>query len=348
MAELNPVENPKLTTRKEILHLLGWFFIIMITINGLCFWYFKYYDHRDWKFLAHLKWDLLKKLNGKTDWLILGDSSGNQSVQTDPFEKELGEKAVNLCTIGPMLTLNDSWMLDYYIKHYGKPDNVMIMHVYDMWHRDIDFETISENPMHTVMLEDLQPGLDVPAWRKADLFVHNFVPVYYRHHALKALFTGEAKWFSTPIELEPNGYNPRREAMPDNVKKDTENHIKFTQDSLFRCGAYVRKGLDHVRELVDKYGFELYITMSPLHDSLYANPAFRKYCAGIDKLVQEFAAGNKHIHIINHPPKLFPANEMQNSDHIIDRVSGEFTRYLIGEVKKVRSGQVSPPGGSSP
>ncbi|HEY1038476.1 MAG TPA: hypothetical protein VGF30_03680 [Bacteroidia bacterium] len=333
-----PVEEiVKPSGKGEITTIFSFVLSVLLVLNVALYYYFEKFDPRDWKFLAHIKWGILKNLNGPADWLITGDSSGNQGIETSPFKEELGETAYNLCTIGPMLTLDDSWMLEYHINKYGPPKNVLMIHVYDLWNRKADHEVLSENPVTTIFKDGLGPDLGWSYSQKAKMLSYRLFPIYSKHHGLKMLLSGEAKWFVPAAEVDSSGFNKRILPKPDNVIKDTEGHIKFVKDSAFALSDECRMGLKHIKALVDKHNIELYITMSPLHDSLYFNPYFQKYKNSIDSMLYDFAQNDKHIHLINNPPMVFKAEEMDNSDHVVGKASHTFTLHLINEIKKIRA-----------
>src|SRR5438128_2449200 len=80
------------------------------------------------------KWELLREQERPVDWLVLGDSSGNQGVVPAVLSERLGGSSLNLCTVGDLLAVNDAWMLETYIGTVGAPRKVLMVHAYDIWH----------------------------------------------------------------------------------------------------------------------------------------------------------------------------------------------------------------------
>jgi len=62
------------------------------------------------------KWSLLMNQKKPVDTLVLGDSSGNHGVVPAILAARLGGTALNLCTVGDLLAVNDCWMLERYIR----------------------------------------------------------------------------------------------------------------------------------------------------------------------------------------------------------------------------------------
>src|SRR5262245_9968724 len=120
------------TPRKILLTLLGTVSVIAL-INLVFVFQSMNLGYR----VIQQKWEMLLDLKQPVDWIVLGESSGSEGVTPDIISQELGGKALNLCTIGNMLVVNDAWMLDKYIAKFGPPRGVVIVHVYDIWDRDI-------------------------------------------------------------------------------------------------------------------------------------------------------------------------------------------------------------------
>src|SRR5687768_3258615 len=95
----------------------------------------KYTPNSGYKIVAK-KWDLLTKAPD-VDILVIGDSSGDQGIDPDVLKQELGLTAMNFCTVGDMLVLNDAAMAEEYLRTHKPPKMVIDIHVYDVWDRDV-------------------------------------------------------------------------------------------------------------------------------------------------------------------------------------------------------------------
>ena len=63
-----------------------------------------------------MKWELLLDLDRPVDILVLGDSSMNQGLDTDYIAATEQVSALNLATNGALISVNDVWMLERYLK----------------------------------------------------------------------------------------------------------------------------------------------------------------------------------------------------------------------------------------
>ena len=57
-----------------------------------------------------------------------------------------GESAINLATIGDATVVNDAWMLETYLERFGRPNKVVIVHAYDIWHRELKQNVVVQIP----------------------------------------------------------------------------------------------------------------------------------------------------------------------------------------------------------
>jgi hypothetical protein len=331
-----PKEIVHSSTKKKLAVAISTFLILVFAFNWCAIAYLKHYNPKEWNFLSHLKWGILQGLEKEgSDWLVIGDSSGNQGVDPQYFKKRLNQSAINLCTIGPLLTLDGSWMLDYHIKKYGAPKNVLMIHVPDLWYRDFDENVFSEVPWDLIGSNDLSPQLDYTLEQESNLFVNRFLPIYSKNGSLTEILRGDFELFAPTVEVDSLGYNPRREQDKDNVVKDTKTHIDFYTENDFEVSYYVEQGLISTMENCEKHGVNLFIAMSPIHDELGNSKEFQAYQNEINKYLVSLSSKYERTHIICESTMLFPADKMQNSDHIIHSESEAFTNYLIDRIEKL-------------
>jgi hypothetical protein len=330
-----PKEIIHTATKKKLTTVISTFLILVFAFNWCAIAYLRHYNPKEWNFLSHLKWGILQDLEKEgIEWLIIGDSSGNQGIDPKHFKQRLNQSAINLCTIGPLLTLDGSWMLDYHIKEYGAPKNVLMIHVPDLWYREFDENVFCEAPWDLISANDLSPQLDYSLEQESNIFVNRFFPLYSKNLSLAKIFTGEVQLFSPPVVVDSLGYNQREGHNKDNVAKDTKGHREFFGDNNLEVSYYVEQGLISTMENCEKHGVNLFIAMAPIHDTLGYSPEFKGYQSQINEYLVKMSSKYKRTHIISDSTMLFPSDKMQNSDHIIHSESALFTNYLIDRIEK--------------
>ncbi|MEB3358125.1 MAG: hypothetical protein VKK04_15460 [Synechococcales bacterium] len=294
-------------------------------------------------FLTRRKWELLANLQQPVDWLVLGDSSCNQGVVPEILSDRLGGTALNLCTFGPMLSLDNVWMLEQHIQQVGAPRHVLIVQVYDIWHREIDEESISllaQIPDLAAKRSTLKPALSLNQEDETKLFLHRYAPLYSASETLE-------DWIREPLAsyqylqkftLTDSGFMPFAESRPAEVRADTERHREFVQKERFQVSDINQRSLHRLRQLAETHGIEVYFASSPLYAGLYADPDLRAYYRQMYRWLEDFVASSDRLHLILEDPVTFEAHQMQNADHVTPAAAAIYTERLAVEILNNQSG----------
>lgn len=286
--------------------------------------------------LVHQKWDLLDSLDEPVDWLILGDSSCNQGVRPDVFEARLGESAVNLCTVGDLLAVNDAWMLERYIEDYGPPKHVVIVHVYDIWYRDARFlnrqPLLAKIPLPWDFWEDLEPEVSLDSSQENKLFVARYLPLWSENKTLSSWLHHPSVVLDRDFEITDDGFMGLDAPNPKNVRKDAREHFHFTRTQRFSLSPINRDALERMGELSDRHGFDLWVASGPLWEGVWGDPHFRRYFDAAMRGLSEVAADFDHMRVVLRDPVRFPDGDMENVDHLTEDAAAVYTERLIDAV----------------
>jgi hypothetical protein len=282
------------------------------------------------------KWSILMNLKQPVDWLVLGDSSCNQGVVPEVLEAELSGKAVNLCTIGDSLILNDAWMLSKYIKKYGAPKNILLVHVYDVWQREINWDVTSQTPLSWGYWNQLEPNFDLSFQEKKKVFLNRYVPLYSQNTSLKEVVRNSDRLFEDKeYYLDQNGFMKVTEANIGNVEEDTKGHINDIRKTTFSFSQTNQKSMDAIIKLAEKHDINVYLVNSPLYEKLYQNPEFQTYYNRVQKELVTISDRSKQIELIMTQPMTFKKEEMENADHLILSAAESYTKELAREIKLI-------------
>lgn len=336
-----PNENIKPGSwKKVLLELLG-SLVFLLVLNFAALWYLGNYTTNYGVWTIHQKWQLLGDLEGPVDWLILGDSSCNQGVMPSIFENELGETALNLCTIGNLGTINDLWMLEEYIDRFGPPAHVVIVHVFDIWHRPLDQVIMGQVPRPWGFWEHHTLGsyLFETEEVRQETFVEKFIPIYSQSRALTNILRSTVMLQHNPFlpawHLEPDGFLVATEPHPEVVIAGAQDQIKFAGENVFSISPTNDMAMQEIGVLADSYGFQVYLVNSPVYQGLYDNAAYQNYLAGVQLKLAEFDSDSAYVF---HIPgvRAFPAELMQNPDHLILTGAAQYTHWLVEQIQSFR------------
>lgn len=290
------------------------------------------------------KWRLLLNLEHPVDDLILGDSSCNQGVNPVTLAHALGDqRAVNLCTIGDMLALNDAWMLQTYIRQFGPPKRVIIVHVYDIWSRDFEWARVGSIPVGLLQLRELRPEVRLQRWQLRSFLESRYFPLYSSNRSLQArLRVGDprARHAPGPRVVDSLGFLADTTAFPDSVNLDFQGHLKFLSGERFNLSGDNARGLEQIARLAREHGFDVYLASAPVYDRLARAESFQDYVSDVQSAL---ADAGPRIHLVFDQPMAFPAAEMQNADHLVLQAANRYTEALAARIRDIEGGRKAGP-----
>ena len=278
--------------------------------------------------LIREKWRILDSLDQPVEWLILGDSSADEGVIPGQLVASLGGSAVNLATVGNMLAVDDMWMLDEYISRHGAPENVLIVHVYDVWHRDIETSAFAKVPLTPGFWWSRNPSLSLSLSDSVEFLAFRYLPIYQSKKLLWRLALDPGRLLTPPKATPPDGYTAVNESQPDNVESDAVGHKNFVKKNSFELSEANRQALSRLVELTEKYSFDVYIANSPIFEGLKADSDFQTYFAQVQNLLIELDDRSPYIHYVLCDRPSFSKEIMTNVDHLTVEGAKSFTTQL--------------------
>lgn len=311
--------------------------VMVFLINLLMIGYLDRYSINYGYWTIHQKWNLLGRLTSPVDWLILGDSSCSQGIMPAIFISELNQSAINLCTTGDMGTLGDLWMLEEYIQRFGAPKNVLVVHTYDIWYRDFNPVRLGQIPRPWRFWENHTFGNDLMG--KKDVrdatFLEHYVPLYSQNKTIGMLIrssvAGKHNPFIASWDIGPDGFVPAQEPKPEIVLAGEKQQIDFVSQNKFQVSPLNEQALREIVEVADTYNFNLYLANSPVFADLFDNADYQAYYQSMQAYLQDLTNQSNYVQYIS-SVMTFPAEKMQNPDHLIVSAAEEYTQWLVREI----------------
>lgn len=325
--ELLPAPNP----RRIWINLVGSLLFILL-FNMVVHFYLNAYTPNLAYWLVHHKWRTLQSMDEPLDWLILGDSSGNQGIVTVEFENLVNGSAYNFASAGAGVFLNDAWMLETYLERFEAPRGVVLVHIYDIWPRTERDWFMTRIPVPISDWDDYGIPIETTPREKINAYVLKYIPLYAQERTLASLFSnifwGKTQLFSSPYHLEEGGYwkDPRSKS-PVGVRNSTAEHIKWTNGTILNVSEVNQKSLEYMILLAEEHDFDLYYAVSPLHDELFAHENFQGYFLQFQDLLDEYDASHPNFHNLG-LISTFPAEQGLDSDHVNHEAALNYTYHL--------------------
>lgn len=334
---LSHVERLRPSGKKEILcNLLGPILVFLL-LNFSAGWYLEHFATNLGYRLIREKWKLLHGLPGKVDWVILGDSSGNQGLRPDILKETLGVSSVNLCTIGSLTLAGDAWMLEAYLRKFGPPRKVLIIHSYDVWAREISRDAMAMIPEPWGFWESYHPSPEFTPRDTFKIFLARYVPLYSQHQTLTEIFASPRTAFRKHFTLREDGFMAEEEPDPKTVRHAVRNHLASVRKRpSFHLSSINVRALKGLEETASQHRFEIIFVNGPLYRGMYEQEDFRSYYNRIIKWLADFTASSPSLRSAFEEPFLFSENEMQSIDHVTVFAAERYTREVVIRLRALK------------
>ena len=333
-----PEENINIKNRIRLIPILIIVFVFFITINFLTYFYLNKYTSNKGYFIVNKKWDIVTKTKKSKNvkWLIVGDSSGNQGVSTDLFEDGFGGEAYNVCTLGDNTCLIDSWMIDYWIRKNGAPENILMVHVYDVWERSGNSFMFSQNPLTLAFTMSLKPDV-FSISKKVNLLFKKYFALYFQNNSVSRIIKTPRNLFREHYEMGEHGYMQSSVSKEEKVHEDIKGHLWNLRNRKEKMAfSNINKtSLNEIKRMVEENNINLFIANSPIAIELYSAKEYQHYFNEITSSLSNYCNESPKIHYINNPQMIFADTLMENADHLIHSAALEYSNNLIQEIKRI-------------
>jgi hypothetical protein len=284
---------------------------------------------------------MLLDLQRPVEWLFLGDSTCNQGVRPDVWNRmnDSTTSSLNLCTMADMLAVGDSWMLQTYLRSHGRPEGgVVIVHAYDMWPRGSDsYEALLAHiPLSWGFWRRLQPPVVLSTKTMVKVALAKFAPIYSENQSIKDAISNPASLLGEQFQLDEYGFMPRDEPSVVNVRVDAAEHLKLPRGSTITISDENRNALLRLRALAQDWRVHIYIAGSPVFEGLLTDPALRRYITQMNAAICDVIRPSAYVHCLFDEAVTFRAEEMQNADHVTTAAAAVYTRRLAAAVRAVQ------------
>lgn len=331
-----PKEIIKKDPPKNLIGFIFLVFFFILIFNSIFYFYLKNHNPNLGYVINEKKWTMLEKLTEKKDWLILGDSTCNQGLSVSDFENNLNSSAINLCTIGDMLTISDSWILERYIKKFGPPKNVLLIHTYNVWYRDtMDLGLTSQLPIASLIRE--KPELWIfNTKEEVTLLFYKYFPLYSQKSSLLEIIVGffQKKDFRDRIVFDEKGFMSMRYAKVESVATSRESHKDFLKNNKFQISENNLAGLESILRLSEEFAFNVYLANGPINKKLSQDENFQSYILDAKKILTDYANKNENFYYLA-DLHTFSDDEMTSSDHIIESAAKNYSQAISKKIKEL-------------
>ena len=272
-----------------------------------------------------LKGELLEAMDAPVDVLIVGDSSGNQSV--DPAVlSEAGYSSINLCTQGRMLLVSDlAFFRQYTAKFKTGPKVLLLVHVYDIWHRPA---VLYNSPLEKDVID--RAGIEKPfahRWNWKKRLLDHVIPLI-----VKGRVVGDSLRGIPPFSFENDrGYFAARNHYPESLARDLTKHLEELKTKPQGIPPIQIDTLKEILSLARKQNTQVVLAFPPVHQGLSRSGAYQGLLANYRKELLT-VVGEDHFTILPLAEAVVAEDLTNTVDHIRHPAAQNFTRFLLGQL----------------
>lgn len=322
-----PVQTPR---PKTIILTVVAAVVFFALINSAASEYLGRYTPNRGYWIVHQKWSLLDNTDA-VDTLLLGDSSCNQGIDPAEWTELTGERAVNLCSIGNMVTLDNVWMLERYIERHGPPKRVLVGQVYDMWHRSLNPQLLGQIPRRWGFWNDSKARPNMTFEEAVKVFASRYFPTYSQNasikNAFRKLLSDPDSFFEQPFFMRDDGFMPWKKAYPRSVRRDGKGHLNFVRKKPFEMSVDSKRGLEALADLAEEHAIDVHVVRSPAYEVMARDARWKTYNKALSESLARWADASAHLHFHD---ELFTysAQVMENADHLVTGAAIDYTRKI--------------------
>ncbi len=308
----------------------------VFSLNLLFLVVIRYNEINDGYQVVKVKWDLA--CSPQTSSIIfLGDSSGDQGIAPSVVKEEIRCSSLNLCTLGNLLLVDDLWLLESYLEKSPSPQSVVLVHVYDVWHRKSpNIGALRQIPISTQAWDELTPIVDLGWFWKTSILIDQFIPMYSRRLTLHQFIWHPSELMSERNELEftEYGFRPCKVNSLEGTIADRENHLKFVSENNFIPSMINSLAYQKIIEHCKKHNIRLFVASSPLDEKLASDQFFQGYYNELQQWLEKSSNGHPHVTVIS---ELFlvPEHELERVDHVTVDAAHRYSRWLAEKIKSM-------------
>jgi len=119
------------------------------------------------------------------------------------------------------------------------------------------------------------------------------------------------------------------------VERDMGRHLEFIKANTFVLSEINQQALTQFIALAEAHHIEVYLAFGPMYEGLAQAELFQTYLGQVRADLQLFADQSEHVHLLA-TTAVFPANQMENVDHVILEAAEIYTNMIASEIETIQ------------
>jgi len=225
------------------------------------------------------------------------------------------------------------------IENSGPPENVLIVHVYDIYYRDLNPQALVQSPVSIWRWWSFGVAPMMSASEYLDVVLQRGFPAYYRNDAIKdyfnAVFVDKTAAFVWTWHIHAlNGFEKRFTANPAAVENNVREHLNWLAENEFEVSSINREAVARLSTLCEEYGFNIYVANAPVAEGLYQESLFQDYFQGVRSFLKEWDHSSACVHYLDNQ-SVFSADLLESVDHLTYDGAELYTQDLVKDLRNL-------------
>lgn len=271
------------------------------------------------------------------DTLLIGDSTCNQGLRPRGFDAALGGTTLNLCAIGTLGLIGDVVLLDRYLASHPAPKRIIVSHAPDVWFRQPNAFNLGLLPADATATADLQAAGLGGLGARAKMLAGRWLPLYAATRSLTDFIRHPLSTWARTYTLEPGGFMVVDTSNPAQKERDMREMAALLKANVDAQAALPTSTVVALKLLAERSrtaGFKLYLLPSAVAEPVARGADFEAYTARLLAAVEAVV----ETPWLSRTFRAFPADAMEESDHLLVAAADVFTAEVAAAVRRVEGG----------
>jgi len=293
------------------------------------------------------KINIAKKAGFKNDILILGDSSAGAAINANMLQARTGLACFNFSLVGDALIVGDYFIFKDYLLANGDPKYIILMNVYDIWHRDIVNEALLSNFWSDIMKNFLNIVVLSDNYKLASTNIANAISQLlpsqiYRFEIKRSLESmpninlSRRKKETYALEqklLKDRGSAILLESDEGSVRKDSSEHEKFVDSNKFKVSKINQHYLDRLLREANLRKIKVFISFPPIFNEFYNNKERGQYLSLYKTFIKSLPRLYDNVVLLTDDFYVVPSQSLSLTiDHLNKDGSLVFTKMIAEKI----------------
>lgn len=295
------------------------------------------------------KINFAKKCSLKNDILILGDSAAGTSINANILQARTGLKCFNFALVGDTMMAGTYFLLRDYLLNHEDLKYIILMNVYDIWHRDIINEALLNNFQEDIMEDFLKIVVLSDNYKCASTNIANIVsqllPSQMYRFEIRRFFespTGinlyidkkEAHTIDQEM-LRNRGSGSLLENDERRIRKDLLGHEKFVDSTKFKVSKINMYYLDKLLREAKQRNIYVLICFPPIFNEFYNDKVKSEYLSSYKTFIKTLPRLYDNVVLVTDDFYAVPSNRLSLTiDHLNKDESLAYTEMLAIKIRE--------------